>query len=337
MNILFDGNYLFHKSFHVFQTYYKTTEELIKALQGEGRQILIRKCIIDACAAINRFEKPERVVFVIDSHSWRYKIHDDYKYALTKVKAEYYPLFIEILFEFRDLLKKRGFIITQVEGAEGDDLLFMWSSYLDKIKEEESVIISADSDLSQLISDRVSLFNNNSKALRMYCDITQVKRWEENLTTDIPVSAVYKYKTMIYKAIRGDTSDNIPSVLKGFGDKSFEDYFDYLQRVYLFGDNPKIQGYIPDEKIDVLAAFLAKTLSFHKCSDKKSAEELQKQIQKKIESNLQLTYLGMAAYDKLKLTRDLIVNMFETVSSNINAYNYNKEYSIEDIYNLKIK
>ena len=70
MNILFDGNYLIHKAFSVWSMYYqdrnKTTEEneqlLLEALRDkEKQQVFLRKIIIDACAAINRFKSVKRV------------------------------------------------------------------------------------------------------------------------------------------------------------------------------------------------------------------------------------------------------------------------------------
>ena len=79
MNILFDGNYLFHKTFSVFSTYYNGKDMSEVLADKEKRQVLIRKCIIDMCYTLKRFEKDlTRVVFVIDSHSWRYNFYADY-------------------------------------------------------------------------------------------------------------------------------------------------------------------------------------------------------------------------------------------------------------------
>ena len=132
MNILFDGNFLYHKTFSVWSMYYndrkKSAEEneklLIDALKDkEKRQVLIRKLLIDMCAAINRFKDVKRVAVVIDSHSWRYGFYNDYKYALTRVRGQYYKYFLNMLDEFERFLRKRGFIVSRVMGAEGDELL----------------------------------------------------------------------------------------------------------------------------------------------------------------------------------------------------------------------
>ena len=46
MNILFDGNYLFHRAFSVFSTYYKGQDmnEVLK--DKEKQQVFIRKLVI---------------------------------------------------------------------------------------------------------------------------------------------------------------------------------------------------------------------------------------------------------------------------------------------------
>ena len=121
MNILFDGNYLYHRNFSIFSTYYKD-EDIGAILQDkEKQQVLLRKCIIDLCHTVRKFENVERVVFVIDSRSWRYGLYDNYKYALTRVREPYYKDFLAVLQQLEELLKSRGIIVSRVDGAEGDD------------------------------------------------------------------------------------------------------------------------------------------------------------------------------------------------------------------------
>ena len=91
MNILFDGNYLFHKTFSIFSTYYKGQDMAVVLQDKEKRHVLLRTCIIDMCATLKRFEKDiTRVAFVIDSSSWRYNFYADYKYSLTRVRDSSY-------------------------------------------------------------------------------------------------------------------------------------------------------------------------------------------------------------------------------------------------------
>ena len=189
----------------------------------EKRQVLIRKCIIDMCAAVKRFEdNVKRVAFVIDSSSWRYNFYDNYKYALTRVRDDYYKEFLEVLNEFEALLRKKGIIVSRVKGAEGDDLLYVWSLYFGYVLDEELVIVTGDSDIRQIINKNVSLFNNNSKNLKFYCISEREVYWNEYLDADIQVVPTKPFEVLLYKVILGDKSDNIPSVIYGCGEKAIE-------------------------------------------------------------------------------------------------------------------
>ena len=68
INLVFDGNFLYHLSFSIFSTYYRN-EDLCEVLDDrEKRQVLIRKCVMNLCAAVRRFgDDVNRVVVVIDS------------------------------------------------------------------------------------------------------------------------------------------------------------------------------------------------------------------------------------------------------------------------------
>ena len=55
MNILIDGNYASHKAISVYSTYYKGQDIEAVMSASEKQQVLIRKCILDICSAIRRF------------------------------------------------------------------------------------------------------------------------------------------------------------------------------------------------------------------------------------------------------------------------------------------
>ena len=47
INLVFDGNFLYHLSFSIFSTYYRN-EDLCEVLDDrEKRQVLIRKCVMN--------------------------------------------------------------------------------------------------------------------------------------------------------------------------------------------------------------------------------------------------------------------------------------------------
>lgn len=324
MNILFDGNYLYHRNFSVFSTYYKN-EDIGTVLQDkEKQQVLLRKCIIDLCHTVRKFENVERVVFVIDSRSWRYGLYDNYKYALTRVREPYYKDFLAVLQQLEELLKSRGIIVSRVDGAEGDDLLYVWSIYFGYILDQETVIVTGDSDLRQIITKNVSLFNNNSKNLKLYCLQEKEVYWNEKMESDVQVHVTNPFEVLLYKVIMGDGSDNIIKLKKGFGDKAFEKFIKY------------ITPYNEPKNIDIVP--MAQWIACRFSDFTKMNEE---QVLGQVLFNLKMTWLNLSVYNSMDYQtengKSLLENMLDDVNNQKNKYSYNKPYTLEDFYNMIIK
>ena len=326
MNILFDGNYLIHRSFSVWSTYYQDrkatpeeNDERIKVALNdkEKQQVLLRKILIDFCAAINRFTDVDRVTVVIDSSSWRYNFHSDYKYALTKVRPPYYRGFLNIINMTEEFLRKRGIIVSRVMGAEGDDLVYLWSVYY-------TVVITADSDLRQIINPRLSIFCNNTKYLRMYCHEFNEVFWNEYFEADVMVEAIKPFEVVLYKVIMGDNSDNIPKLKKGFGDAAF--------RKFIVSMTP----YKTPENLSMLE--MGEWIAERFCNFTHSEYT---EMLGKILFNLHMTWLNLSVYNHQTYFsengKSLLENMLEDIKINCDTYSYNKEYSLENLYNLTIK
>lgn len=324
MNILFDGNYLFHRNFSIFSTYYKGQDMNDVLKDPEKQQVLIRKCIIDLCFTVNKFKDVKRVAFVIDSSSWRYSVYDDYKYALTRVRDPFYKHFLTCLDMFEALLRKKGIIVSRVMGAEGDDLLYVWSIYFGYILDENLVIITGDSDIRQIMTKNVALFNNNSKNLKMYCIPEKEEYWNEYLDADVQVVPVKPFEILLYKVIMGDTSDNIPKLKKGFGDKAFEKFISHISPY----KEPK------DVDLVTMAQWIAGR--FSEFSGEKYEEVLGKVL-----FNLKMTWLNISVYNETDYItengRSLLENMLEDINNNKNSYKYNKAYTLEEFYGSLIK
>jgi len=324
MNILFDGNYLYHRNFSVFSTYYKD-EDIGEVLQDkEKQQVLLRKCIIDLCYTVRKFENVERVVVVIDSHSWRYGLYEDYKYALTRVREPYYKEFLAVLQQLEELLISKGIIVSKVDGAEGDDLLYVWSIYFGYILDQDTVIVTGDSDLRQIITKNVSLFNNNSKNLKLYCLQEKEVYWNEKMESDVQVHVTNPFEVLLYKVIMGDGSDNIIKLKKGFGDKAFEKFIKYITPY----NEPKDIDIIP------MAQWITRRFSdFTKIKE----EDILGQVL----FNLKMTWLNLSVYNSMDYQtengKSLLENMLDDVNNQKNKYSYNKPYTLEDFYNMIIK
>lgn len=325
MNILFDGNYLAHKCYSIFSTYYKGQDMEAVLADKENRQVFLRKCVIDMCATLKRFEGDiKRVAFVIDSSSWRYNFYADYKYALTRVRDSSYEGFLTCINELEELLRKRGLIVSRVAGAEGDDLLYIWSLYFGYCLDEQLVIITGDSDIRQIMTPNVALFNNNSKNLKLYCTPEKEVFWNEYMDTDTQVVAVEPFRVLLYKVIMGDTSDNIPKVKRGFGDKAFDKFVDWLG----VARPPR------EAQVVQLAQWIA-----GKFSEYTGAEEAV--ILGAVLFNLRMTWLNLAVYDETnwrnKDGRSLLEHMLEDVNAQKDEYSYNKAYTLEQFYGMPIK
>lgn len=324
MNILFDGNYLYHRNFSIFSTYYKD-EDIGAILQDkEKQQVLLRKCIIDLCHTVRKFENVECVVFVIDSRSWRYGLYDNYKYALTRVREPYYKDFLAVLQQLEELLKSRGIIVSRVDGAEGDDLLYVWSIYFGYILDQETVIVTGDSDLRQIITKNVNLFNNNSKNLKLYCLQEKEVYWNEKMESDVQVHVTNPFEVLLYKVIMGDGSDNIIKLKKGFGDKAFEKFIKY------------ITPYNEPKNIDIVP--MAQWIACRFSDFTKMNEE---QVLGQVLFNLKMTWLNLSVYNNMDYQtengKSLLENMLDDVNNQKNKYSYNKPYTLEDFYNMIIK
>jgi 5'-3' exonuclease len=324
MNILFDGNYLFHRNFSIFSTYYKGQDMNEILSDPEKQQVLLRKCIIDLCFTVKKFKSVKRVAFVIDSSSWRYSLYDDYKYALTKVRDPFYKHFLTVLDMFEALLRKKGLIVSRVMGAEGDDLLYVWALYFGYCLDEDLVIITGDSDIRQIMNKNVSLFNNNSKNLKMYCIPEKEVYWNEYLETDVQVIAAKPFEVLLYKVIIGDTSDNIPKLKAGFGPKAFDKFIEHITPY----DEPKNIDLVP----------MAQWITSRFADFVKMKEE---DLLGQVLFNLKMTWLNLSVYNntdyQTKNGKSLLENMLDDVNNQKNNYSYNKKYTLEEFYGMTIK
>ena len=330
-NIIFDGNFLIHRDFSIWSTYYqdrkKTAEENEQAvfdalLDKEKRQVFLRKILIDLCASVRRFsEKPDSVVIVIDSHSWRYKFYDDYKYALTRIRASYYKEFCAMIDYVEQYLRKKGMIVSRVQGAEGDDLLYMWSIYYNQVLEESCVIITGDSDIRQIVNTNTAVFNNNSKNLHLYCTSDKEVYWNERMETDVIVESTTPFEIVLYKVIMGDKSDNIPKLKNGIGEVAFKKFIESI--------SPYTK---PKEGTTLTEMSMWIADRFAKFANLNYEETLGKVL-----FNLKMTWLNLETYNGIRVCGDLLVNMLDDIKLNKDTYSYNKAYTLEDFYGMMIK
>lgn len=239
VNILIDGNYIFHKTFGIFGGYGNVDPG--KILKDKSEQAaFIRKVSTDLCSSLKMIPQGGRLIFTSDSRSWRKDIEIEdggYKSGRVKDEAVDWTIFFDLMQSFGSQLEKMGFIFSKVEGAEGDDLLMYWSDYFNEAG-ENCIIITGDKDLHQLakISNKswTTIWNNNSKKnvisvpkgwkedwldknesidiFNMASAISPEKERFKDFLKKVQIEEIESRPFIFNKILIGDKGDSVPSV-----------------------------------------------------------------------------------------------------------------------------
>jgi 5'-3' exonuclease len=342
INVIFDGNYLFHKTFSVFRSYgensTKTSEEILS--DKPTRQMFIRKIAIDMSFALNRITaKVKSVSIVFDKTSWRKSFCSLYKAKDLDKLEEDRTLFYDVMFKFAERLKKRGFCVFYEDSLEGDDLIFILSKAFQS-EGEVAMIISGDRDLSQLVSsDKIFQFCNNSKDLTLFhsAEISGEKLHFMDFK-DISIKGIVPTSVFLKKAILGDSGDNVKSALKGFGEKSFE----AIEGLFYEFDDSDIK--IQDLNNSQIVSKFKEIFSDPKLQKKFFKESGDFEVfLSKIHHNLILVRLDFTSYfdfSEIPDNIDLLAYVFSVYHKSlveIEKYSYNLSFDLNNILNLPLK
>lgn len=158
----------------------------------------------------------------------------------------------------------------------------------------------------------------------MYCIPEREVFWNDYLDTDVSVVPTKPFEVLLYKVIMGDTSDNIPKIKKGFGDKAFEKFISFISPY----DEPKNVDLVP------MAQWIASRFSdFSKIP--------YEEVLGKVLFNLKMTWLNLSVYNNTDYRtangRSLLENMLDDVNNQKNNYSYKGEYTLENFYGMIIK
>jgi DNA polymerase-1 len=198
-----DANAIIHRAFHAYPPNLQTEDGLqVNAVYGFTTMLL---------SALESFH-PEYVMCAMDTSepTFRHEIYPDYKGTRPPTDQsliDQMPMVEEVLNSFNIPIIKK-------EGYEADDILGTLSKYTSTGKWQDEdmdmYILSGDKDLLQLVREDVyvCLPNGSFKNLEVY-DTDKVKE-KYGYTPEQVVD---------YKAMVGDSSDNIPGI-KGVGDKT---------------------------------------------------------------------------------------------------------------------
>ena len=239
-----DGNYFLFRTLYVLPRKSKKTEMLAT---DEDAIVFMRKLATDFAHQIRLFEGLiDKVVWTIDSRSWRKDFYPDAEYKGNRKQDSSinWKNFSKVTDEFTQLLIKQGVIFSKIDGAEGDDLMYAWNT--ESLANDKSVIMfTGDRDLVQLVnrsktnSTHTILFSPAHKKMYTYqgfsewltteedvsskdiFDVLKVSSSPEAQSKKLLSSIIAKKKVSVIevdpeefrfrKVLTGDSGDNVPS------------------------------------------------------------------------------------------------------------------------------
>jgi len=114
----------------------------------------LRKMATDISFII-RQTNTSRIIFALDSKSWRKEISIDENegYKANRIKGGIinWDNVFNTISEFADILNSNGFIVSKIDNAEADDIITMWRDELFFKQHQHLILVSADEDIRQLV------------------------------------------------------------------------------------------------------------------------------------------------------------------------------------------
>ena len=153
--LVIDGNYFLFRTLYVLPRGSKS-----KALleSNEEVQSFMSKLATDFSYQVRLFEGLiDKIVWTVDSRSWRKDFYPeaDYKGNRKQDSGINWENFSKVSEDFISVLTRKGVIISKVDGAEGDDLMYAWNT--ESVANDKSVIMfTGDRDIVQLVNKSVS-------------------------------------------------------------------------------------------------------------------------------------------------------------------------------------
>ena len=212
--LLIDANSLIHRSFHALPPLTSLKGEPINAIYGLS-SILLK---------ILRDHNPDYIVAAFDrpEPTFRKEMYKEYKAHRPPTDDNLLPQ----LKEAHNTFKKFGILVVEKAGYEADDVIATLSEIYKKDPEMKIIIFSGDKDNLQLIDGEkvvVELLKTGVSKTATYTESLFLQEY-----------GFSPRQLVDYKALVGDTSDNIPGVL-GIGPKGATDLikeFGTVEKIY---------------------------------------------------------------------------------------------------------
>lgn len=191
--LLLDSNSIMHRAYHALPGLKSTKGQYTGAIYG----------FLSILLKIIKEQSPTHIAAAFDLHgpTFRHNMYDKYK-ATRKPMDEELRQQVEPL---KELIAEMGIKIVSKQGYEGDDIL----GTLSKRFKDECIIVTGDRDSFQLVDGHTKVFWTKK-------GVSDIEIYDE----DRLLQDGFTVKQFIdYKALRGDTSDNVPGIA-GVGEKT---------------------------------------------------------------------------------------------------------------------
>lgn len=198
--LLIDGNALMHRAYHGMPPLSTAKGEQVNAVFG----------FVSLFLRAYQDLQPQCVIFAFDRSgpTFRHHLSADYKATRQKMEddlANQVPRLKQVVAAF-------GMPVYELDGYEADDIIGTISKQAYQQDDDlHTYILTADMDAAQLVNERVSIYTAKQKLSEV---ITYDTKGIEEKYNGLKPSQIVDYK-----ALRGDSSDNIPGV-PGIGEKT---------------------------------------------------------------------------------------------------------------------
>ena len=197
--VLIDGHAILHRAYHAFPLTLKTRKgEIVNAVYGFTRMLL------------NVLEnlKPEYLAVAFDLPEPTFRHHEFIGYQAHRPETD--KELIDQLKRVYQIVKTLNIPIFTYSGFEADDVIGTLSKQAGKKKNLQTIIVTGDRDLMQLVDKKVKVYAPQKGFAQ--AELFNPKKVKEFL-------GVRPDQIIDYKALVGDSSDNYPGV-PGIGPKT---------------------------------------------------------------------------------------------------------------------
>jgi DNA polymerase-1 len=235
--VLIDGNAILHRAFHAMPPLTTRSGEPINAVYG----------LVSMFLRVIQDLKPDAIAVAFDLKEPTFR-HKEFK----KYQSQRPPTADELSSQFekaKDFFKAVKVPIYSMPGFEADDVIGTIATQSTKSQIDETVIITGDRDILQLVDDK-----KNIKLYMPIAGLTNAKLFGEAETLErmgVPADRIPDYKALV-----GDPSDNYPGVA-GIGPVTAEkllEKYDSIDHIYahLPDIEPKTRQKLEAKKDDAI-------------------------------------------------------------------------------------